>query len=68
MDSGLIKLLVENTCVFLTAKSREIVVSAMSFIKILFSVMDNADLAEHVETMVMDLSLKKIFLMSIQNF
>ena len=53
MNSRLIGLLIENACLLLTSKSREVVVSAMSFIKILFSVMDSADLAEHVELMVL---------------
>lgn len=52
MDSSLIRLLIENICLLLTSESREVVVSAMSFLKILFSVMDTSDLAEHVESMV----------------
>lgn len=52
MDSNLITLIVENICLLLTSKSREVIVSAISFLKILFSVMDTADLAEHVEAIV----------------
>lgn len=52
MDSNLIHMLVENCCLLLTSKSREVVDSAISFLKILFTVMDNADLAQHVEFLV----------------
>lgn len=57
MDSNLIHMMIENTCLLLTSKSREVVESAISFIKILFSAIDTQDLAQHIEFMVSLVSL-----------
>ncbi|XP_013779774.1 RRP12-like protein isoform X2 [Limulus polyphemus] len=55
LPSELVHLLVENMCLLLTSRSREVVQSALSFVKILFSTLSVNDLAQHVEFLVKSL-------------
>ncbi|XP_067120936.1 RRP12-like protein [Centruroides vittatus] len=52
IPSDLIHLIIENAEVLLTSSNREIVQSALSFIKSLFGALEVTDLAQHVETFV----------------
>ncbi|XP_035210355.1 RRP12-like protein, partial [Stegodyphus dumicola] len=52
LDSDIIHLLIENTCHLITSRAREVVTSALSFLKILFACVDIAELAQHVEFLV----------------
>ncbi|XP_076363846.1 RRP12-like protein isoform X2 [Tachypleus tridentatus] len=57
LPSELVHLLVENVCLLLTSRSREVVQSALSFVKILFSILSVNDLAQHVECLVKSLTV-----------
>ncbi|XP_054712945.1 RRP12-like protein [Uloborus diversus] len=52
VDGELMHLLVENVCLLITSKSREVVVAALSFFKILFAVLHTTDLLRHVSAIV----------------
>ncbi|XP_023218874.1 RRP12-like protein [Centruroides sculpturatus] len=52
IPSDLIHLIIENAEVLLTSSSREIIQSALSFIKSLFGALEVTDLAQHVEIFV----------------
>ncbi|KAG8193001.1 hypothetical protein JTE90_028121 [Oedothorax gibbosus] len=56
LEPDVVHILIENMCLLISSRSREVVVSALSFMKILFAAVGTDGLAQHVEFIVKSLT------------
>ncbi|CAM1307241.1 RRP12 (predicted), partial [Pycnogonum litorale] len=52
LPDDVVELLIKNMCLLMTSQTREIVQSTLSFVKVLFSVLNEVKLAQHLDTLM----------------